>query len=70
MIPTSITEAIQVSYPLADNTEREINGILEALNTYTLHSGVIPTFDTEEEIRKGKEKIPITPLWKGFHEEE
>jgi len=44
--------------------------MLEALNTYTLHSEVIPTFDTEEEIRNGKEKILVTPLWRWLHEEE
>jgi len=64
-----ITEAIQVTYRLSENKEREINGLCEALTTYKLNEGIILTYDTEDEIIRGKKKIIIKPIWKWLLEE-
>jgi uncharacterized protein len=60
-----IREAIQVCYKLdGQNRERELNGLLEAMDRFSLKSGLIITDDYEgEEILKGK-KIKFVPLWK------
>jgi len=60
----NISEAIQVTHQLSDNKEREINGLLEALNTYKLKEGLLLTSDQEDEIIKQKKKIIIKPVWK------
>lgn len=60
-----ITTAIQVCYQLTDsNKPREIQGLLAALKTYQLYSGLIITenYDAEEMIA-GK-KITYLPLWR------
>ena len=66
MIATFIHSAIQVSADLRDNKTkiREVNGLLDALNTYKLKRGFILTMNTSgmEEI-SGKEII-ILPVWK------
>jgi predicted AAA+ superfamily ATPase len=58
--------AIQVTYamPNEKTRKREINGLLDAMNTYKLHSGLIITDDTEEEIIENDKKITIIPAWK------
>jgi hypothetical protein len=60
----AIVEAIQVTHNLQNNKEREINGLLEALNTYKLKEGLILTADHEEEIIEKKKKITVKPIWK------
>ncbi|HQB99891.1 MAG: ATP-binding protein [Methanoregulaceae archaeon] len=66
MMATCIHSAIQVSADLRDNKTktREVNGLLDALNTYKLKRGFILTMNTSgmEEI-SGKE-IVILPVWK------
>jgi uncharacterized protein len=60
-----IAEAIQITYEINDNNkEREVNGLLEALDTYKLNKGIILTFDTEKEIIEQKKKIIFKPVWK------
>jgi len=60
-----IAEAIQVTYEINDNNkEREVNGLIEALDTYKLNKGIILTFDTEKEIIEQKKKIIFKPVWK------
>ena len=61
---THISEAIQVTYRLDENKEREINGLLEALRTYKLKEGLLLTSEIEDEIVEGKRKIIIKPIWK------
>ncbi len=60
-----IVEAIQVCYSLNEkNKEREINGIVEALNKFNLKAGIIITNNQEEEIKKGNKTIKLVPAWK------
>jgi hypothetical protein len=61
-----IYEAIQVSKNLydKDTRKREIEGLLEPLDTFELNQGLILTEDEEsEEVISGK-KIIIKPIWK------
>ena len=60
----SIVEAIQVTHSLKENKEREINGLLEALNTYKLKEGLLLTADQEEEFIENNKKIVVKPVWK------
>jgi hypothetical protein len=65
-----ITEAIQVCYDLNnENKNREINGLMEAINKFNLKEGLIITFDQEESITKDKKKIKIIPAWKWLLQE-
>jgi len=61
----NVKEALQVCFEISEeNKEREINGLLEAMEKFGLKSGLIITDDLErkEEIR-GR-KIIYKPLWK------
>ncbi|MBI4451765.1 ATP-binding protein [Candidatus Woesearchaeota archaeon] len=58
-----ITQAIQVSYQLA-NKEREIGGLVEAMDAFRLKEGLIITEDKEGEERIGGKIIKYAPLWK------
>jgi predicted AAA+ superfamily ATPase len=63
-----IISAFQVTRSLSDvkTKQREINGLLSALNAYNLMEGIILTADeTEELIIEGK-KINIYPIWKCY----
>jgi len=65
-----ITQAIQVCVSLNEpNTRsREINGLLEALQTYQMKNGLILTYEEEgrEEIRFDEEDytVEIIPIWR------
>lgn len=65
----NISTAIQVSSSLKnkETREREINGLLEAMDTYNLDLGLIITEDEKEQITetyKSKEfKIEVIPCW-------
>lgn len=63
---TQISEAIQVSRSLYNEStkDREISGLLEAMETYQLSSGLILTEDEEETIFIKEKTINISPLWK------
>jgi uncharacterized protein len=66
----NITKAIQVTYELnEDNKKREINGLLEALKSYKLDSGLILTYEQEDELIIDNKKILINPVWKWLLEE-
>ncbi len=57
-------EAIQVTSSLKSTREREVGGLLEALEAYDLDSGLILTEAEEfEETVQGK-KILVRPIWK------
>ncbi len=60
-----IKEAIQVCYNIDDgNIEREVGGLIEAMDKFKLKSGTIIT-DSLEKIRKIKNRmIKFVPLWK------
>jgi len=62
---TKITEAIQVSDEInGKNRDREINGLVEALEKFKLKEGLILTYDQEEEIKEKGKTIVIKPVWK------
>ncbi|MEK6873818.1 MAG: ATP-binding protein [Nanoarchaeota archaeon] len=65
-----IKEAIQVTYELNEkNKEREIAGLIEALNKFKLKEGLIITFDQEDKIKFGGKIIKLLPAWKWLLEE-
>ena len=60
-----ISQAIQVTFALKDNNrEREIKGLIEALEKNKLKEGLILTEHQEGLIRKKNKKIIIKPVWK------
>jgi predicted AAA+ superfamily ATPase len=62
---TKITQAIQVCYDLNENNkEREIKGLVEAMNKFKLNEGLILTYNQEEEFRIDGKKIKVIPVWK------
>ena len=61
----------QVCYELTDsNKEREINGLLEALEKFNLQSGTILTYNDEDQLNIDKKSIQIIPVWKWLIEYE
>ncbi|HWQ66737.1 MAG TPA: ATP-binding protein [Methanospirillum sp.] len=62
----SIQEAIQVSVTLADpkTRERELKGLSEAMEKFTIPKGYILTLDEEEEIEILGKIVRVIPLWK------
>jgi predicted AAA+ superfamily ATPase len=63
---TKINQAIQVCYTFdsASTKEREIDGLKEAMETYSIDEGLILTNDYTEEITVENMKIHILPVWK------
>ncbi len=60
-----VKEAVQVSWNLtATNKEREIKGLIEAMNNLKLKNGLILTNDQDGEIKIKGKKIIIKPVWK------
>jgi uncharacterized protein len=62
----NITGAIQVCYVLTDKEtrDREVKGLLEAMNNYNLDEGLILTDDTEEILNLQGKRINILPVFK------
>ncbi len=55
-------QLIQVCYDLTiDNKDREINGLLEAMDFFELKEGVIVTFDQQEEFQLNDKIIKVIP---------
>lgn len=60
-----IREIVQVTYELNEkNREREVKGLIEALNKFKLKEGLILTYDQEEQFEEKGKKIKILPVWK------
>lgn len=61
-----ITEAIQVSWSIYDNNtkQREIEGLIEAMQIYDLKEGLILTDSEEDTIELKGFKIRVRPVWK------
>jgi len=60
-----IKKAIQVCYEMNEkNKEREINGLMTALDKFNLNNGLILTNSQEEELYINKKKIKVMPVWK------
>ena len=58
--------AIQVTKSLEDPDvrERELRGLVEAMNQYQLTEGIILTLDEEGHEEPGGMQIQIIPVWK------
>ncbi|MDD3245177.1 MAG: ATP-binding protein [Candidatus ainarchaeum sp.] len=60
-----ITTAIQVCYKLTpENKEREINGLLKALEFFKIDTGTIITYNQEEKIKINTKTIEVVPIEK------
>ncbi len=60
-----IIMAIQVCYEItSENKDRELNGLMEALNTLKLNEGLILTYKQEDKIIIHQKTINIIPVWK------
>lgn len=62
---TAITKAIQVTCSLtdADTRQRELDGLLEAMQAYNLQQGLILTLDTSAEYQLHNLHIIVKPVW-------
>lgn len=59
-----IMSAIQVTEVISNqNKDREIKGIIEAMDTLKISNGYILTYDQFDEIKIGKYKIKVLPIW-------
>ena len=47
-----------------EDRDREINGLLEALEKFNLKTGMILTFDQEQKIKQNGATIIVKPVWK------
>ncbi|MFO7535468.1 MAG: ATP-binding protein [Kiritimatiellia bacterium] len=57
--------AIQVTWTLTDlNRERELNGLADAMSAHRLSSGLVLTYDQDEELTYKGHKVTVTPVWK------
>jgi len=57
--------AIQVSYELnEENQEREIAGLLEAMDVNNLKKGIVITYEQEKDMDIAGKKISVIPAWK------
>lgn len=64
-----IIEAIQVTLSFGKNKEREVAGLLEAMNEHKLQTGLILTEDESDEFRVGKKRVMVKPIWKWLLED-
>jgi hypothetical protein len=67
-----VTRAIQVCHSIADpeTRERELKGLLEAMENHNLAKGFIITNDEEETIEKNGSMIYVVPAWKFLLDED
>jgi len=67
----SVTSVVQVTWELHDNNrEREIKGVLEAMDVFNLDKGMIITFDQEDILQRENKTIYIKPVWKWLLEQQ
>lgn len=61
-----VVRAVQVTVSLMDDNtkKREVNGLIDALNSHNLSEGLILTENEEDEFSVGDKKIIIKPIWK------
>lgn len=65
-----IRQALQVCYEInQDNEDRELNGLLEAMEACRLSEGLLLTYDQEGEKTIRNKKIHILPVWKWLLED-
>lgn len=61
----NVKELIQVAYEInKSNKERELKGLLEAMNRFSIKKGHIITLNQEEELKINGRVIIILPAWK------
>lgn len=66
-----VDKAIQVCYDFNDeNQDREIQGLLEAMEEFKLNEGLILTFNQEDNFEFNDKKIIVKPVWKWMLEGE
>lgn len=61
-----VSEALQVCavFENAQTEKRETEGLMEALDAYSLEKGLILTLDTEKHLQVNDKTIEIMPVWK------
>jgi len=60
-----VVQAIQICWKINDeNQDREINGLLEAMQEFKLKESLILTFDQEDKFEIDGKKIIVKPVWK------
>ncbi len=60
-----IIEAVQVCFDFnEENQDREINGLIEALEKFNLKEGIILTYKQDDEFKIKDKKIKVLPVWK------
>ena len=65
LTPHSKPSCIQVCWELTQNNQdREINGLLEAMEFFNQDVGIIYTYNTEDIIKVNKKTITVLPAWK------
>ncbi len=66
-----IAEAVQVCHALDDtNKEREVSGLMEAMDTFKLKEGMILTYEQTEELIINGKKINVIPVFRWLAERE
>ena len=62
----NIEAAIQVTYIMDDpkTRKREVEGLIEAMNTYNIAQGYILTYEEESTIVEEGHQIKVVPIWK------
>ena len=61
----TISEVIQVCYDLnEENQDREIKGLMEAVDFFDLKKGLILTYNQEDKFEIKDKKIIVKPVWK------
>jgi len=60
-----IVKAIQVCFDFNEETKnREIDGLISAMEEFNLDEGLILTYNQEDEFSIGRKKILVKPVWK------
>ncbi len=61
-----VTRAIQVCWDMSSEStrKREVEGLVAAMETFSLNEGLILTDDTEDEIEVDDKKIIVRPVWR------
>ncbi len=67
---SQVEQLVQVCYELnSDNLQRELNGLLEAMKTLNMHSGLILTMNQEDTIVQDEYNIIVKPVWRWMLED-
>ncbi len=64
-----ITMAVQVTYELnSDNKDRELEGMVEAMEKFGLEEGLLLTRNQEDSLKVRGKRIAVRPVWKWIGE--